>query len=78
MHPSGAAALDLHGWTFPVGERTAVVRTAVFPVRWSDFDTGVVEAALAGHLRLAVLDEHRTCRVLLEAAGEAYGAQLVV
>ncbi|GHC81474.1 hypothetical protein GCM10007079_21490 [Nocardiopsis terrae] len=47
-NPSGAAALDLNGWTFPVGERTAVVRTAVFPVRWADFDAGVVEEALAG------------------------------
>lgn len=46
-NPSGAAALDLHGWTFPVGERTAVVRAAVFPVRWADFDTGLVEEALA-------------------------------
>ncbi|MFE3461900.1 pyroglutamyl peptidase [Nocardiopsis aegyptia] len=47
-NPSGAAALDLNGWTFPVGERTAVVRTAVFPVRWADFDAGLVEEALAG------------------------------
>ncbi|MDE3722838.1 pyroglutamyl peptidase [Nocardiopsis sp. N85] len=45
-NPSGAAALDLNGWIFPVGERTAVVRTAVFPVRWSDFDAGLVEEAL--------------------------------
>lgn len=47
-NPSGAAALNLNGWTFPVGERTAVVRTAVFPVRWADFDAGLVEEALAG------------------------------
>ncbi|OOC54040.1 MULTISPECIES: C15 family peptidase [Nocardiopsis] len=46
-NPSGAAALDLNGWTFPVGEHTAVVRTAVFPVRWADFDAGLVEEALA-------------------------------
>ncbi|WP_017569115.1 C15 family peptidase [Nocardiopsis halotolerans] len=46
-NPSGAAALDLNGWTFPVGGRTAVVRTAVFPVRWADFDDGLVEEALA-------------------------------
>ncbi|MEU0490184.1 pyroglutamyl peptidase [Nocardiopsis sp. NPDC006139] len=45
-NPSGAAALDLNGWTFPVGGRTAVVRTAVFPVRWADFDAGLVEEAL--------------------------------
>ena len=46
-NPSGAAALDLHGWTFPVGERTAVVRSALFPVRWDDFAHGLVEDSLA-------------------------------
>ncbi|MBR8743097.1 pyroglutamyl peptidase [Nocardiopsis sp. MG754419] len=46
-NPSGAAALDLHGWTFPVGDRTAVVRAALFPVRWDDFADGLVEEALA-------------------------------
>ncbi|MFD6948695.1 pyroglutamyl peptidase [Nocardiopsis sp. TSRI0078] len=46
-NPSGAAALDLNGWTFPVGAHTAVVRTIVFPVRWADFDAGLVEEALA-------------------------------
>ena len=46
-NPSGAAALALHGWTFPVGERTAVVRSALFPVRWDDFAHGLVEDALA-------------------------------
>lgn len=52
-NPSGAAALDLNGWTFPVGGRTAVVRTAVFPVRWADFDAGLVEEALADQHRRA-------------------------
>lgn len=46
-NPSGAAVLDLHGWTFPVGERTAVVRSALFPVRWDDFAHGLVEDSLA-------------------------------
>lgn len=46
-NPSGTAALDLHGWTFPVGRRTAMVRAAIFPVRWADFDDGIVEEALA-------------------------------
>ncbi|WP_159943449.1 MULTISPECIES: pyroglutamyl peptidase [unclassified Nocardiopsis] len=46
-NPSGAAALDLNGATFAAGERTAVVRAAVFPVRWADFDAGLVEEALA-------------------------------
>lgn len=48
-NPSGAAALDLNGWTFQVGRRTVVVRTAVFPVRWADFDAGIAEDALAEH-----------------------------
>ncbi len=52
-NPSGAAALDLHGWTFPVGERTAVVRAAVFPVSWGDFDAGLVEEALADQYGVA-------------------------
>ena len=52
-NPSGASALDLNGWTFPVGERTAVVRSAVFPVRWADFDAGLVEEALAGQYGVA-------------------------
>lgn len=56
-NPSGAAALEMNGWTFPVGTRTAVVRTAVFPVRWADFDAGLVEEALAdryGHVDAVV------------------------
>ena len=36
------------------------------------------DAGRAQHLRLAELDEHRPGRVLLETAGEAHGAQLVV
>lgn len=46
-NPSGAVALALDGLTFPVGERTALVRSALFPVRWSDFEEGMVEEALA-------------------------------
>lgn len=52
-NPSGAAALALHGWTFPVGERTAVVRSALFPVRWDAFTHGMVEEALAPRHRVA-------------------------
>ena len=36
------------------------------------------DAGRAQHLRVAELDEHRPGRVLLETAGEAHGAQLVV
>ncbi|RNL86850.1 pyroglutamyl peptidase [Halostreptopolyspora alba] len=45
-NPTGAAALDLNGATFDIGEHTAVVRTAIFPVRWRDLTDGIVERAL--------------------------------
>ncbi|MFC4563052.1 pyroglutamyl peptidase [Nocardiopsis mangrovi] len=48
-NPSGVAALTLHDATFRVGDRTAVVRTAVFPVRWRDFTDGMVERTLHPH-----------------------------
>lgn len=42
-NPAGLAALALHGTT--IG--TARVRAAILPVRFRDFDEGIVEAALA-------------------------------
>ncbi|GAB3472791.1 pyroglutamyl peptidase [Nocardiopsis coralliicola] len=48
-NPSGVAALALQGEAFEAGGRTAVVRTAVFPVRWRDFTGGIVERCLARH-----------------------------
>jgi hypothetical protein len=46
-NPSGAAALDLDGQTLTAGTgataRTARVESAIFPVRFADFDAGRVE-----------------------------------
>ncbi|MFC3994344.1 pyroglutamyl peptidase [Nocardiopsis sediminis] len=53
-NPSGVGALTLHDATFQVGDRTAVVRTAVFPVRWRDFTGGMVERTLHPHYAPAV------------------------
>lgn len=46
---SGVAALALHGATFDLDGHTVVVRTALFPVRWRDFTSGMVESALSPH-----------------------------
>ncbi|GAA1104498.1 pyroglutamyl peptidase [Nocardiopsis composta] len=49
-NPSGAAALALDGAVLKTADgRTAVVQTAMFPVRWRDFTDGMVERALAPH-----------------------------
>ncbi|MDA2810627.1 pyroglutamyl peptidase [Nocardiopsis sp. RSe5-2] len=48
-NPSGAAALALHGTSFEAGGHTAVVRAAVFPVRWRDFTEGMAEQTLMPH-----------------------------
>nr|WP_221308547.1 pyroglutamyl peptidase [Nocardiopsis mwathae] len=48
-NPSGVAALTLHDATFDIGGYTAVVRTALFPVRWRDFTDGMVERVLLPH-----------------------------
>ncbi|WP_394353760.1 pyroglutamyl peptidase [Nocardiopsis mwathae] len=48
-NPSGAAALALDGTTIETDAGTALVRTAMFPVRWRDFTDGMVEQALLPH-----------------------------
>ncbi|WP_017617983.1 C15 family peptidase [Nocardiopsis gilva] len=48
-NPSGVAALSLHDATFEVADHTAVVRTALFPVRWRDLTDGMVERVLLPH-----------------------------
>jgi pyrrolidone-carboxylate peptidase len=42
-NPSGAAALFLDGASIGEGERRAHVRAVIFPVRFRDFDAGIVE-----------------------------------
>ncbi len=42
-NPSGAAVLDLDGTTLTAGTDTARVEGAIFPVRFADFNQGIVE-----------------------------------
>ncbi|MFI2032884.1 pyroglutamyl peptidase [Streptomyces buecherae] len=50
-NPSGAAALALDGTTIRTASGPARIETAVFPVRWDEFASGVVERALLPHFR---------------------------
>ncbi len=52
-NPSGAAALALSGRTLTEGGVRAEVRAAIFPVRYEDFDAGVVEAFYGPRLERA-------------------------
>jgi hypothetical protein len=49
-NPSGAAALQLDGLQYRVGNRTVRIETVVFPVTWSAFNAGYVEDAFGPHL----------------------------
>jgi len=49
-NPSGAAALQLDGVEYRVGERTVHIEAVAFPVTWSAFDAGYVEDAFGPHL----------------------------
>lgn len=42
-NPSGVAALKFHGETYTLGTETAYIQAVVFPVRYKDFDDGIVE-----------------------------------
>ncbi|WP_156822497.1 pyroglutamyl peptidase [Demetria terragena] len=50
-NPSGASALALDGQTIQTKAGPARVETAAFPVRWRDFEKGMVEQALLPHFR---------------------------
>ena len=49
-NPSGAAVLALDGRLLTVGGVTVEIEVAVFPVRYADFDQGMVEHAFRPHL----------------------------
>lgn len=50
-NPSGAAVLQLHGQRITLADgSTAEVRAVVLPVRYRDFDEGIVERAFGRHL----------------------------
>lgn len=48
-NPSGAAALALDGRRMTIDGRTVEFQTLVLPVRYADFDAGIVEDALTPH-----------------------------
>ncbi|MBD0695982.1 pyroglutamyl peptidase [Streptomyces sp. CBMA123] len=51
-NPAGAAVLQLHGKRITLADgSTAEVRAVVLPVRYGDFDDGIVERAFGPHLR---------------------------
>jgi hypothetical protein len=50
-NPSGATALALDGTVIETADGPARVETAVFPVRWQDFEEGTVERTLRPHLK---------------------------
>jgi pyrrolidone-carboxylate peptidase len=49
-NPSGAAALTLDGQVLTVNGVRIQVQTVVFPVRYADFDRGIVEDAIGPHV----------------------------
>ncbi|MGA5821770.1 pyroglutamyl peptidase [Kitasatospora sp. NPDC094028] len=50
-NPSGAAVLQLHGQRITLADgSTAEVRAVLLPVRYADFDAGIVERAYRPHL----------------------------
>ncbi|MGN9909943.1 hypothetical protein ACTMTJ_20555 [Phytohabitans sp. LJ34] len=49
-NPSGAAALTLDGQVLTVNGVRIQVQTVVFPVRYADFDRGIVEEAIRPHV----------------------------
>ena len=50
-NPSGASALQLDGRTFTTDGVRVQVQAVLLPVRYADFDQGLVEAAFGPHLR---------------------------
>ena len=50
-NPSGAAALALDGTVVQTAEGPLRIEAAMFPVRWRDFEQGMVEEALLPHFQ---------------------------
>ncbi|MDA8354374.1 MAG: pyroglutamyl peptidase [Firmicutes bacterium] len=50
-NPSGAAALQLDGKRIMTEEGPAVIQSALFPVRWQDFEEGIVEDTFGPYLK---------------------------
>lgn len=50
-NPSGAAALQLDGLHVKTDDGLAVIQAVIFPVRWRDFESGIVEDTFAPFLK---------------------------
>ncbi len=55
-NPSGLAALALDGYKFTVNGKQAQVQTVMIPVRFADFDQGIIESLLTPYYRENSLD----------------------
>jgi pyrrolidone-carboxylate peptidase len=55
-NPSGLAALALDGYRFEVNGKQAQIETVMIPVRFSDFDNGIIESLLTPFYRQNSLD----------------------
>lgn len=81
-NPSGASALALDGRTVAGPDGPIRIEAAVFPVRWRDFEQGMVEQTLAPHFRegrkqvdvFATTSQGRVGRIDLEHFNGAWRA----
>ncbi|BAJ03654.1 hypothetical protein [Shewanella violacea] len=55
-NPSGLAALALDGYQFSVNGKQAQIQTVMIPVRFADFDLGIIESLLTPYYRENSLD----------------------
>lgn len=55
-NPSGLAALALDGYQFTVNGKNAQIQTVMIPVRFADFDQGIIESLLTPYYRENSLD----------------------
>ncbi|NKF49284.1 hypothetical protein G3R49_01655 [Shewanella sp. WXL01] len=55
-NPSGLTALALDGYTFNVNGKQAQVETVMIPVRFADFDDGIIESLLTPFFRNRNID----------------------
>ncbi|NRB25376.1 hypothetical protein [Shewanella sp.] len=55
-NPSGLAALALDGYQFSVNGKKAQIQTVMIPVRFADFDQGIIESLLTPYYRENSLD----------------------
>ena len=55
-NPSGIVALNLDGQTLTFGQASAEIQTAIFPVRFEDFDAGEVEQLIEPLLKTRQVD----------------------